>query len=459
VRVTDLSAQPPPPIARAPRKWIGRKGGLLIVALGAVLWIGNLLFVVIVFHADEAPTGSLLIGAFTVASAFIYTMAYRLRPSDGLSVTRLLLAFLVGGILAVTLAAPVDALDNLWSGGTTRNDSLVGLSLAGVVEELVKIFIVVLVSKGLARKNVRNGLFLGGAVGFGFAAFENISYARDAWNDAVAAHAAALPQELYVVISRDVIGIFGHPLFTALLAAALFAGVRRGRFRITWRIVLVYLGVALAHGLFDAIHTLVYLLTGSNELGETAFYAVVVIEAVVLSLIWRRVSLRANYEAGLAVVPASASDLSFLTSMLVDAVNWDGTRATTSASVHEDPLSWRYLDGWQRATDFGVVALDGDQPVGAAWARFLTAHDNGYGYVNDAIPELTLAVVATARHRGVGRQLLDALIEAARDRSVAGLSLSVEDGNRSARALYARGGFQHVGRSGNSDTMLLKLQE
>jgi hypothetical protein len=65
----------------APRKWLGRKGGLLIVALGAVLWFGNVLFEVAVFHVNEAPTGSLIIGAFTVASAFIYTMAYRLQPA------------------------------------------------------------------------------------------------------------------------------------------------------------------------------------------------------------------------------------------------------------------------------------------------------------------------------------------------------------------------------------------
>jgi hypothetical protein len=41
-------------------------------------------------------------------------------------------------------------------------------------------------------------------------------------------------------------------------------------------------------------------------------------------------------------------------------------------------------------------------------------------------------------------------------RGLPGISLSVEDGNR-ARSLYSRLGFQVVGRSGNSDTMLLRL--
>jgi RsiW-degrading membrane proteinase PrsW (M82 family)/GNAT superfamily N-acetyltransferase len=467
--VTDPSAAPPPvyppyppppfPAAsvREPRKWLGRKGGLLIVALGAFLWFGTVLFQVIVFHANEAPTNSLIIGAFTVASAFVYTMAYRLKPSDGLSVTRLLLAFLVGGILSTTLAGPFDELDNLWSGGISREPSLVSLSLAGVVEELAKILIVVLVSIGLSRKNVRNGLFLGGAVGFGFAAIENIGYARDTWNEAFAEHHAALGDEIWVVVSRDVIGIFGHPLFTALLAAALFAAVRNGRFRVTGRVLLVYLGVAFAHGLFDVSEPLVFRLTRLVGLAEFAFGFVVVAEAVTLSLIWRSVSRRANRVAQQSVRHATPADLPFLTAMLAEAANWDGQRPVTAANVSQDPNAWRYLDGWQRPTDFGVVSMDGATPTGGAWARFLTRADAGYGYVDDAIPELTLAVAGGARRRGLGTELLAGLIESARELDLPGLSLSVEDGNAAARTIYERAGFTVVGRNGNSDTLLLRL--
>jgi RsiW-degrading membrane proteinase PrsW (M82 family)/GNAT superfamily N-acetyltransferase len=465
--MTELSAPPvppvypsipPPPMPRTPRKWLGRKGGLLIVAVGAVLWFGIVLFDVGLLHVNEAPTNALLIGAFTVASAFVYTMAYRLRPSDGLTVTRLLLAFLVGGILSTTLAGPFDALDNLWSGGTDREVSLVSLSLAGVVEELFKILLVMVVSVGLSKKTVRNGLFLGAAVGFGFAAIENIGYARSAWNEAFAEHVPALPPEIFVVISRDVAGVFGHPLFTALLAAALFAGVRNGRFRLTRRVVLVYLGVAFAHGLYDFTDASVFRLTRLAGLAETAFYAVAVVEAVVLCLIWRHVSRRANQQAHQSVRHATTADLPFLILMLVEAANWDGARGTTPQSVQADPLSWHYLEGWQRATDFGVIALDGGVPVGAAWARFLTQSDSGYGYVNDAIPEITLAVAVNARHRGIGQQLLAGLVESAQDLALDGLSLSVEDGNDHARRLYEKSGFLAVGRNGNSNTMLLRLQ-
>ena len=57
---------------------------------------------------------------------------------------------------------------------------------------------------------------------------------------------------------------------------------------------------------------------------------------------------------------------------------------------------------------------------------------------------------------GIGRRLLDHLIDTARQLGVEGLSLSVEDGN-TARRLYERVGFTVVGRDGNSDTMSLTL--
>ena len=48
---------------------------------------------------------------------------------------------------------------------------------------------------------------------------------------------------------------------------------------------------------------------------------------------------------------------------------------------------------------------------------------------------------------------MTAVVDLARRRRLAGLSLSVEDGNP-ARRLYERFGFEVVGRTGGSDTML-----
>jgi GNAT superfamily N-acetyltransferase len=122
-----------------------------------------------------------------------------------------------------------------------------------------------------------------------------------------------------------------------------------------------------------------------------------------------------------------------------------------------EPRLGRYLAGWGRAGDAGVLALDErDQPIGAAWYR-LFAHDQpGYGFLAESIPELSIAVRPSFRGRGVGTALLNALVRLARDEGHAALSLSVEPDNP-ARKLYERVGFRKVGSKGGSWTMRLDL--
>ncbi|MEP4650915.1 MAG: GNAT family N-acetyltransferase, partial [Ilumatobacter sp.] len=104
--------------------------------------------------------------------------------------------------------------------------------------------------------------------------------------------------------------------------------------------------------------------------------------------------------------------------------------------------------------DFGVVAHDDDVPVGAAWCRFFDAGSHGYGFVSADVPELTIGVVAGRRGEGIGRVLLTGLIDEARQRGVASISLSVEADNP-AVALYLDVGFVEVSRVADSPTMVL----
>jgi GNAT superfamily N-acetyltransferase len=144
--------------------------------------------------------------------------------------------------------------------------------------------------------------------------------------------------------------------------------------------------------------------------------------------------------------------------MLLEAFNWDGRPRFTREALLGDPRNAHYVTGWPRAGDFGVVAEDpaGGTPVGAAWARLFPADDRGYGFVAPDVPEVSMAVAAAWRGRGVGRALLRALIGRAAATGVDRLSLSVEDGNPAVR-LYTSLGFTPVGRDGDSDTLLLRV--
>ncbi|QCB94559.1 GNAT family N-acetyltransferase [Cellulomonas shaoxiangyii] len=154
---------------------------------------------------------------------------------------------------------------------------------------------------------------------------------------------------------------------------------------------------------------------------------------------------------------ATDDDLDLLLDLLLEAFNWTGEARFTLDDVRSDPHTGRYLDGWRRPGDLGVVAVDGTAPVGAVWARALTADAPGYGYVADDVPELGMAVAAGARGRGVGTLLLSGFLDRARTAGWRAVSLSVEDGNTAARALYERHGFVPVGRNGGSDTLLRTL--
>ena len=117
-------------------------------------------------------------------------------------------------------------------------------------------------------------------------------------------------------------------------------------------------------------------------------------------------------------------------------------RASGPRGADELPV-WRYVRGWGRPGDTGLIALEGPNPVGAAWYRLFTADEPGFGFVDEQTPELTIAVVPSRRARGHGGELLRGLLERARRAGYRAVSLSVE-AQSPAVALYERHGFERV---------------
>lgn len=74
----------------------------------------------------------------------------------------------------------------------------------------------------------------------------------------------------------------------------------------------------------------------------------------------------------LAVRAAEASDADFLTEVLVSAAFWrpEGPSGSVTEVLSQPQLA-HDVAGWPRPEDLGIIALDGQQPVGAAWVRLL----------------------------------------------------------------------------------------
>jgi GNAT superfamily N-acetyltransferase len=105
------------------------------------------------------------------------------------------------------------------------------------------------------------------------------------------------------------------------------------------------------------------------------------------------------------------ADEPFLWDMLYMAIHMpEGSPLPPREIVHSPELA-RYVDGWGKPGDEGFMALDGEKPVGAVWIRLLTGENKGYGYVDDATPELSIALLPEYRGQGIGRQLIGWLLE------------------------------------------------
>jgi ribosomal protein S18 acetylase RimI-like enzyme len=155
--------------------------------------------------------------------------------------------------------------------------------------------------------------------------------------------------------------------------------------------------------------------------------------------------------------PARKEDAEFLKTMLFEAARWNPDWPTEAMEeVLDEPTLRRYHEDWGRDGDGGAVAELEGEPVGAAWYRVFTQDEPGYGFVDEKVPELSIAVQPLHRRKGIGHALLHSCMVQAREEGFQALSLSVAAHNRS-RMMYQRAGFFKISEQGDHWTMLANL--
>ena len=165
-----------------------------------------------------------------------------------------------------------------------------------------------------------------------------------------------------------------------------------------------------------------------------------------------------NTELNYIVRPLTQADEPSLWEMLYHAIYVAEGDISPEREVVNQPEIAKYVHEWGRADDRGFIALnaEGKQPIGAAWLRLLVGDNKGYGYVDDATPEVSVAVLSEYRGKGIGTRLLTQLLQVA-SKHYPAVSLSVAGDNPALR-LYQRLGFETVGMSGTSFTMRKTLK-
>lgn len=122
-------------------------------------------------------------------------------------------------------------------------------------------------------------------------------------------------------------------------------------------------------------------------------------------------------------------------------------------SLAELPMLSQYWKDFSRLGDHCLVAEFNTMLVGAVWTRLLP---QGYGYVADDIPELSISVLDGYRGQGLGTLLLRAMLQTLSELGYRNVSLSVQKENP-ACSLYTRLGFALVREDGDDYIMMQAL--
>ena len=141
------------------------------------------------------------------------------------------------------------------------------------------------------------------------------------------------------------------------------------------------------------------------------------------------------------IVPMQSQDLASLTAIEASIQAFPWSEGNFSDSMSAGYSCWMMLDG----------------PVPVGYAVLMRVIDEAH--------ILNISVVADRQRGGLGRRLLDHLASTAREAGATQLFLEVRPSNAAALALYARAGFETIGRrkgyypaaGGREDALVMRL--
>jgi RsiW-degrading membrane proteinase PrsW (M82 family) len=225
-----------------------RRTWLRMFFTGLVLWVLTVIVTFLTRNPNLVPT-LVLLGSFLVPVTFV-VWAFGRRHSGEVTAELLFTTFVTGGVLGVLAASLLESY-------LLHPSPWLFLGV-GLIEEAVKLLALAFLTRQLTHKYARDGIILGAAVGFGFAAFESAGYAFTAL---FTEQGLSLMQLVQTELLRSVLAPVGHGLWTAILGGVLFSSSGREHFALTWRLLFSYLGVSVLHALWDSMHSIALVLT------------------------------------------------------------------------------------------------------------------------------------------------------------------------------------------------------
>ncbi|HCF85310.1 MAG TPA: PrsW family intramembrane metalloprotease [Ktedonobacter sp.] len=268
----------------------GRRGWLHVLLTGIVLFIITTIVMFLTGNPNLYPT-VILVGNFLVPVVFV-AFLYDHQHLSSLTPETIAKSFCLGGILGVLGASVLESLLLPTLLDPNQGLSLTGGLAVGLIEEGCKIIAVLFLARHMRQTTQMDGLLLGAAVGMGFAAFESTGYAFTAFLTSQGHVGASIAE----TVIRGLLAPFGHGVWTAILAWALFRARTPTHFRITGLVIVTYLFVSLLHGLWDGLRRTIYLVVPLGIHISLVTLTLSVIGIVVLALLYRRARRQEIYQ-------------------------------------------------------------------------------------------------------------------------------------------------------------------
>jgi protease PrsW len=221
--------------------WTPRWWAVLLI--GLALWAAAAGTMFVTQNIILLPT-IVLLGSFLVpVTAIVWYLDH--DGSRTVSPKRIVSAFIIAGVLGLIVASLLE----FW---LVYGPGTIGMLKVGFIEEFVKGAAIILLALGLRSYATRDGMLLGATVGFGFAALETSGYALASLFVVQGQQLVlSLPSVVFTELVRGVLAPFGHGLWSAILGGVIFHAARKGHLRLTWSILVAYIGVSILHAAFD----------------------------------------------------------------------------------------------------------------------------------------------------------------------------------------------------------------
>ena len=149
--------------------------------------------------------------------------------------------------------------------------------------------------------------------------------------------------------------------------------------------------------------------------------------------------------------PIKENEIPLLTDFLYEAIFLADTDQIPPRTIIQEPSLWRYINNFGKEKDaYCFIAQVDNYIVGAVWIRCI----QGFGHLNDNIPELAMSIYPQYRNKGIGTSLLKNFLTFLRQKNYTQISLSVQKNNYAVN-MYKKLGFKIVSQNQSEYIMCL----